>query len=210
MRSTIRRFSWSFVGMMFLVCSNAEVARAATIYTYTGGDFVSRLIADETPPRETYTTSMRVSGFFELNSALAPGLDDQNITADLLNYSFNDGRTTITPLNAARANFVVSTDDTGQIVEWVINLSFGNLLVAGDQSRSIFTSNGFDRGRILECGSSCRLQFIDQAMGQPGQWTVVGPSPVPLPAPVLLLAAALGGLGLAGWASRRTSKPRHS
>ena len=76
------------------VCFYVDQARAVTVYTYTGNNFLG--IINNTPPDGTYTTSMNVTGSFTLQNALSANLPFSNIIADVLGFSFSDGRNTIT------------------------------------------------------------------------------------------------------------------
>jgi hypothetical protein len=99
----------------------AEQGRAATIYTYTGANFTSFGILDSTPlPAGTYTTSMNVTGSFTLQDPLLQNLSNANITADILSFSFFDGRNTITKADATAFTFFVNTDALANISAWGI------------------------------------------------------------------------------------------
>lgn len=199
MRSTIGGFARRAAIVAVIACSIGGTARAAVVYTYTGSQYVR--IADVTPPAGAYTTGMKVTGFIELTDPLLPSLNDALVS--VLDFSFNDGRTTITSLNATTSQFRFSTNGSGQIVGWDINLLLGQLAASGDERRRISTTDAFDFGAILVCGSSCGSLFLDQGLAPSGQWALTSPSPVPLPAPFFLLAAAIGALGVAGlWRKR--------
>ena len=195
------------------VCFYVDQARAVTVYTYTGNNFLG--IINNTPPDGTYTTSMNVTGSFTLQNALSANLPFSNIIADVLGFSFSDGRNTITNLNATSINgFLIGTNALGNINAWQIILIHNDATypnVVGAQSRSIGTNNnGVDVGAISECIqviplSGCVIQTDQANISQvPGTWSsVTTPSAVPLPAALPLFAGGLGALGLLGWRRKR-------
>src|ERR1035437_3765820 len=130
-----------------------------------------------------------------------------NVTGDLLSFSFSDGRSTITNLNADSqfTNFIVTTNGTGNIVGW------GILLIAIDPVQSrllrIQTNSGVDDLAVIDlCTSAAQGNCPDVASGflgfdqafrggtsPSGQW-----SETPL-------ASGLGAMGLLGWRRKRKS-----
>jgi len=84
----------------------------ATLYTYTGNPF--------TDVGGTFTTSMRLTGNFTLNSPLADNLSGAEIFPT--DYTFFNGIDTDFKDPLVGGTFFVSTDATGAITAWVIQL----------------------------------------------------------------------------------------
>jgi hypothetical protein len=108
----------------------APSVRAQVTYTYTGSPFTYV---------GTYGTDVtHISGSFSLASALPPNytylLTPDTIGGTILNYSFTDGRDTLTMANYATSNslgygsgqshptFAVTTGSSGQITAWDLNI----------------------------------------------------------------------------------------
>jgi hypothetical protein len=102
------------LGVLLVATMGAQAAVADTTYTYTGNDFTSA--------GSPFTTSDFVSGSFTTSAPLADGLPLEDISGDLVSYSFSDGVATLTQTNSAPAVFDVSTDTNGSIAEWHITL----------------------------------------------------------------------------------------
>ena len=97
-----------------MLVAATSVANASTVYTYTGNNFLG--IIDNPAPAGSYTTSMSVTCSFTLQDPLLANLPLTDITADLLGFSFNDGRNTITNLNVTNiGTFLIATGATGNI-----------------------------------------------------------------------------------------------
>ena len=90
----MRKFSLTHAAIaafcILLIVSSFYPARASTVYTYTGNFFNE--FVNQNPPSGTYDASMRVTGSFEVATPLAPNLSFQDIKADVLHFSFFDGR----------------------------------------------------------------------------------------------------------------------
>ena len=198
-------------GALMLVAATS-VAKASTVYTYTGNNFINP-ISDATPPNGTYTTGMSVTGSFTVLNPLPANSPLTEISASLLSFSFSDGRNTITNLNATFVLFQIGTA-LGNINAWTIDILHNDptyLVTAGSQSREIISASvGSDIGLIVQCitpfGSGCNIQ-ADQAATQlqvPGTWSsVTTPNETPLPAALPLFAGGLSALGLLGWRRKR-------
>jgi hypothetical protein len=189
----------------------AGPVQANTVYSYVGDLFTS--VIDLPFPAGSYDTSMRVSGSFELTSALPANLAFTDIGASILNFSFSDGRSTIASGDADLSNFFnVQTDAAGQIVAWSLILQRTPFVtLANDPQVSIFTQNdpnglGFgtpvveDRGDFVQCDPAgvprglCISQLDSASVtNAPGTWTVAPGPPVGVAAPS---SAALMGLAL--------------
>jgi hypothetical protein len=179
-------------------------AFSSAVYTYRGNVFDT--VIDHTPPAGTYTTRMSLTGSFDLASPLLPNLSLVDIAP--MSFSFNDGRNTITNLNADLSQFKVSTDATGNINAWAITLTTGDLSTlqtAGQQISEILTEHsGLDEGEIVECtvAGSCSVDLlVDVGRNlNPGTWAS---SETPLPAALPLFATGLGALGVIGWRRKK-------
>ena len=193
-----------------------QIAHASTVYTYTGQNFTNVSAFDPTPPIGSYTTSMNVSGTITLSNLLAPNLPLQDITAQILDFAFFDGRTTITKATASQpslTDFFIETDAAGNITRWGIQIFKGNffLQTLGEQTYRIETSIFRDQGVIAECtavGSlGCSFALTDAGFNErtPGGWSNPDIA-TPLPAALPLFASGLGALGLLGW-RRKKKRP---
>src|SRR4051812_35731289 len=138
---------------MSAVWLSIQPARADVIYTYSGLNFDT--ISDSSPPTGSYNTTMSVSGFFALANPLAPNFPVSDITANVLNFSFFDGRNTLTPLNVVFEDFRVATNSLGLWSIDVATVADLRTLLLGQQAWSISTTSGvFDLGRINQCDLS--------------------------------------------------------
>jgi hypothetical protein len=197
--------------LQFMFTAPPTPANADMIYTYTGRLFT--IIGDSTTPAGTYTTSMSVSGSFTVANPLAANLVNSDIAGSVLDFSFFDGRTTLSPGNAARKTFVFSTDGAGDIILWDVVASTQPPDTVGQQFLQIETHEDparfrdFDRGLIGVCSSlPCATLFGDTAQNveMPGTWSVSEISSVPGP----IAGAGLPGLvmafgGLLAWRRRK-------
>jgi hypothetical protein len=205
-------------GLLTLFCLVLEQARATTVYTYTGNFF--NQFVNSTPPDGMYDSSMRVTGSFEVANPLAPNLSFENIKANVLHFSFSDGRNQLTDLNSPFPLFdQFFTDGLGNITAWNIGLSGIGNTGTNTTERHVFTffepffplnNPGIDHGLIAVCtdfqsGLGCVTAHSDDGIIQssPGQWTITTLPEVPLPAALPLFATGLGVLGLLGWRRKR-------
>jgi PEP-CTERM motif len=151
---------------------------ADEIYTYTGQDFQVAT--------GVYSTSDFVSGSFTLASPLGDNEVDDSLTP--LSYSFSDGVQTITSASPpSDVTFDVSTDASGNIEGWFINLESPSPYF---QISTQTTPNQEDLGVN---GGSEGYNFLDE-----GSWTMTssGPSAVPEPGNVALIGLGLVAIGL--------------
>jgi hypothetical protein len=154
--------------------------RADETYTYTGTAFQSA-----TAP---YTTSEFVSGFFTIPSALGDNLANEGITPT--SYSFTDGVQTFSNASPPPdVTFDISTDGSGTIDGWLINLESGFNQVATSTQEDFGTSSGGEG-----------LVFLDE-----GTWQASGGGASPVPEPGNL---GLIGLGLAAIVAARRKLQR--
>jgi pimeloyl-ACP methyl ester carboxylesterase len=114
--NSLRRIS---TYIFFLVSSvAAQLTYANVTYTYTGNTFTS--VHDDPNVPGSYDTSMRVSGSFELSTALPPNraISDRLFVTPL-SFSFGDGRSVITNTSPSLNFFInVGTDAAGNITKW--------------------------------------------------------------------------------------------
>ncbi len=89
-------------------------ASAVVRYTYTGNVF--------TNGSGSYTTSMSVSGWFEMANPIPPNTPLTDIRTSITAYSFFDGVNTLTNANSGIAAFggrsSFATDAGGNIANW--------------------------------------------------------------------------------------------
>jgi hypothetical protein len=169
------------------------IASADTTYTYLGNDFTT--IVDSPFPPDSYTTSMGVSGSLTLTSALAPNLDNADISGSIVSFDLTDGRQTFTEATTACIGgtnrgqlcasnpecpggvcsdlpvkvFRVSTSASGEITSWLINASTAESF----PRNTISTENRFvvrDRGEKI---FSLFAQDSAQVSGSPGTWSSI-------------------------------------
>lgn len=209
-----------------MTLAQAGPAQANVTYSYLGNPFSD--VIDASFPTGTFDTSMRVSGSFELANPLAPNLAFTDIGADILIFTFSNGRSTLSSGDADLSNFFfVQTDAAGQIVVWDLILQQSPPLTdANDPQVAIVTQNDpagllfgspavQDRGDFIRCEPSnvprglC-INLLDSASTTaPGGWTlsVPGTPVVPVASPS---SAALLGLGLMvlAFTGRRSMRAR--
>jgi hypothetical protein len=181
-----------------LLAAAIEVARADTIYSYSGPNFDE--VFDDPNIAGIYTTSMHVSGFFTVTNPLGPNFIGLTNPID---YSFSDGRQTLTPQNSSIPFFsVVATDAAGLVRNWNFQIVAGpSTVISTDFSFSDATvGSGEDIGRL----ALNEVGFFMTREGPPqGSWTI---ETLAVPGPVV--GAGLPGLilasgGFLGWWRRR-------
>lgn len=180
-------------------------ANAAVVYSYTGNPYNS-FDSTETSTPLPFDSTMFVSGFFSVETALAPNLDDIDTGTGLipLDYSFSNGVETIDPSNIGAAFISLGTDASGAITEWNIffNSPFRGVGI-GETVARIFTnfsadplSEDQDIGEIIYCtrigtdslGGFCADGDYHRAFAsEPGSWRM---SAVPVPGAIWLFAPA--------------------
>jgi hypothetical protein len=166
------------------LCALASAhAQADVIYTYTGNPFT--IGANGSPPPDLpYTTNDKVTGQFVEAAPLPSNITLQSITPT--SFSFTDGVQTKTNLNTLMSSFKVTTDSSGDITKWQINLD-------PTQTHVIITEDTTN-GNILDFGAigPTTAAEVDNT---PGSWSM---SPVPAP----IVGAGIPGL-LAGFGAFR-------
>jgi hypothetical protein len=220
----VRSIIASIVVCVLAFSVSSREGYAATVYTYTGLPFSNSFIVNASPPAGTYTDSMMVSGSFTVASPLLNQSFPTEVLSISQSFSFSDGRTTITNLNAVLAQLFVETDGAGQIVFWTGLLTsgsnFSGPVIMGDQLAQIelATSDSqiialHDNADLLECNQANALGHcldirtdIAKTRGL-GTWsmTTVADSTTPLPSALSLFATGIGVIGLV--ARRRKRQP---
>lgn len=190
-----------------------STGQAATIYTYTGNPY--NFIQDQDPPTGTYDNTMFVTASFTLAAPLAANLFLQDVGADVLNFSFSDGRRSITNSNVDGFQFVFSTDPSGVITDWNVGAGKGSPYSDPEglqiSTASLSFSNYFlDVGTIQVCATFVNGNCISTnydggaTFNDPATWSfTTDPTATPLPAALPLFATGLGTLGLLGWRRKR-------
>ncbi|HEY4009301.1 MAG TPA: PEP-CTERM sorting domain-containing protein, partial [Acidobacteriaceae bacterium] len=164
---------------------------ADTGYSYTGNyfDTLQDGIGGTTP----YTTSDRVTGSFLVSSPLG---DNFNGTVTPTGYSFSDGVNTDDPTDSGIVDFAITTDATGEITSWNINVGSGPAFGSSFLEFYSITSDsitGDSASDFLGGGASNT---------SPGTWS--NPyyvAATPEPGSIALLGTGL--LGLAGMVRRK-------
>jgi hypothetical protein len=145
-----------------------------------------------------------VSGSFTV-ATLLPFSSIVDVTSLYSSYHFTDGYTTWTQSNyyfsPALSAFQVTTDASGDIVAWNVNILSGDLNVYG--SGMITTCNispctGNGGATSADDNTSVSYNYNGFTFNNPGRWTETGVAAVPEPTSVLLLGTGLlGGIGAA-------------
>ena len=141
-----------------LLIAASPLALAQAQYTYSGPVYTTFF--------SPYGASSRITGNFRLISgALAPNLNNANITAQVQSFSFTDGQATRTLADSRICSFTISTNGAGQITGqaiWLRQLTPG----AGNQHNletrwpSATEQSGFltPPGDLM-CGAGAQIPF---------------------------------------------------
>jgi hypothetical protein len=198
------------LAVMVVVASFLGISTSAwaiTTYSYTGNNFTTTV--DSPSLSGVYTTSMHVSGWFEVASPIAGNASNLIITPT--SYSFFDGRNTYTNANSvldpSSSPFQVSTDGTGKIINWYIGVSrsgTGNLITWNNSplAHEGNVSLVYDHGSVQPVLTSSNRDTGD-VNNNPGVWTS-NTTPTPIPGALLLFGSGL--LGLVGIGRKRFKK----
>jgi hypothetical protein len=172
-------------------------AYAAVNYTYTGADFINA--------HDPFTTSEHVTGTVTFATPLAANLNLADAFPNITAFNFTAGPETLTNLtfNPSFSQFEISTDATGAITAWEIDIGRGG---GGD---FILNNNKFS---ILGDQVAVGANFVGDANFDPGEafalsrtaaTFVATSAAVPEPASWALM---LGGFGLVGGVMRMRRK----
>jgi PEP-CTERM motif len=190
------------------------LARADTMYTYTGNAFnigVSDSNADPNGPvLAPFTTSDSISGWFTVASPLASNIAYSPLNAiTVTGYSFSDGIDTFSSAiePASYTQFIIQTDASGAIDQWRIVLQGGALNTQGEDNNLLTRNISGPYGTTTTDNGNIALYpagFVEAYnVDTPGTWTDNAPSPSSVPEPSSLILLSTGALGLAASLRRR-------
>lgn len=153
-----------------LVSFSLPVSAASYVYSYAGNTYNS--VAGP-----IFSTSMSISGYFEIPAPLDPDLN--MISIDPVSFSFSNGARTLTDISSS-SQFTISTNATGKIDNWEINITerFPTEITIGDRIHRVSIEPIHDYTFVGEyIGSSSDTIFVaivEEAWSifNTGTWTV--------------------------------------
>jgi hypothetical protein len=160
-------------------------ARADVVYTYTGKDYTT------VSPQGIYTTLDQL--IITLTYAAAIPANTTRVSVPIT-WTFNDGVNELTQQNTIGIQLALTTDGTGDIVDWIVGTeapASAPLNMSSDNNQANFTDYvNYDNGASYAFAVA------------PGQWTVADATAMPEPSSFALSALALTALG---WIRTRRS-----
>ena len=181
----MRKTPLLFLFATLFFCSSAK---ADTVYTYTGLQFN---FYEAPAGARTETTAV-----VDLSAPLGDNLPLEYVTP--VSFEMSDGVTTISAgLNALRYEFEVSTDGSGNIVEWDVT-SFCGLPDCGAGSGGYWgleTRNIPNGYGVIDQSYTGALNDLVAVLNGPGTWTSADPVATPEPSSLILLSSGVFGLG---------------
>lgn len=181
--------------------AGTSVARADTVYAYTGNNYQS--------VKGFYDTTEHVSGSFEVATPLAA--DETFSPVAYTEYSFFDGEQTLTNLNSAPYTFSVTTDSVGNVLYWgitLVDLEVSQYLILIQHidgvDPTIYASDLGFRDPFFRDKYDVYASY-GQVVGDAGTWTL-SETTATTPEPSAMLLFVTGALGFAGVVRRRVAK----
>jgi len=163
---------------LFLVCVLVTSASAAfcdvAVYSYAGNWFQDFY----TPhPPNPWTTNNRIIASFTVPAPLLNSNYGVQLTP--LTYSISDGVFTLTPTNSSADVFRISSNSSGQIVDWLI------VVVAS----AILNDNSISTASVTNVDQATDVYFNTAKNSTAGSWRM---SIVPTPEPASLITLSFG------------------
>jgi len=195
----------ALLGLFFVGGANADV-----IYSYAGSDYQQTY-------SNYYDDNENVTISFTLASAL--GNNFSGIVTPL-SFAASDGVSMIP--NGATSSFNITTNASGQIVDWLINIAYSyggycanDTYCPGSFSRTVYSSNGNPSGNIdqSQIYSTCPFENCEESSEaqvsnatNPGTWSAnIITASVPEPSTWAMLLLGFGGIGFMAY--HRKAKP---
>lgn len=177
----------SFFCLVVLIC--APRVWADTVYTYTGNTY--------TDVSGVFTTSDRVTGYFETAAPLTP--NTTYLSLDDTAFNFSNGYQSLNLLDTT-VGFYLVTDNTGNITQWLIDAIDSNDYLNSATTYSLIQT---DKGGPYLAADDFATHdpatvSYAETYQDPGTWTV---TTTPEPSSLLLLST--GALTAVGTLRRR-------
>jgi hypothetical protein len=174
----------------------SQFANAEAIYTYTGNLFTF------TTTPSSFTTADSVTGTFTVATPFADNLSFVSVTPTT--YSFADDVTILNQSNSAPMNFNISTNASGAITAWSIDLQ-GNQTGNGQDNITTDNNDPMLVEQTFDFGSVSGTDFAFNN-GPAGTLVLTAPTATPLPSTWTMMLIPLVGAGFVA-AYRRQKGP---